>query len=62
MVDIFAEQAKAYWRMWGPLGDPMVRGIEACSSVQNDENHHMIEFRALLTQDATRLRLVKAGP
>jgi hypothetical protein len=29
MVDNFAEQAKAYWRLWGPLGEPMVRGIDA---------------------------------
>ncbi len=29
MVDTFAEQAKMFWRMWGPAGEPMVRGIEA---------------------------------
>ncbi len=29
MVDNFAEQAKAYWRLWGPLGEPMVRGVDA---------------------------------
>ncbi len=22
MVDTFAEQAKAYWGLWGPLGEP----------------------------------------
>jgi hypothetical protein len=25
MVDNFAEHAKAYWRLWGPLGEPMIR-------------------------------------
>ena len=29
MVDTFAEQAKAYWGLWGPLGKPMVRGVDA---------------------------------
>ena len=29
LVDNFAEQAKAYWRLWGPLGEPMVRGVES---------------------------------
>ena len=29
MVDNFAEQAKVYWRLWGPLGEPMVRGVDA---------------------------------
>ncbi len=34
MVDTFAEQAKAYWRMWGPVGDPLVRGIDAWAEMQ----------------------------
>jgi hypothetical protein len=29
MVDNFAEQAKAYWRLWGPLGEPMIRIVDA---------------------------------
>jgi hypothetical protein len=31
MVDNFAEQAKAYWRLWGPLGEPMVRICSGCA-------------------------------
>ena len=34
MVDTFADQAKAYWRMWGPQGEPMVRGIDAWAEMQ----------------------------
>ena len=34
MVDTFAEQAKAYWRQWGPLGETMVRGIDAWEETQ----------------------------
>ena len=29
MVTGAAESAKFYWRMWGPLGEPMVYGIDA---------------------------------
>lgn len=34
MVDTFAEQAKAYWKHWGPLGETMVRGIDAWAETQ----------------------------
>jgi hypothetical protein len=29
MVNTFAQNAKAYWRLWGPLGESMVRIIDA---------------------------------
>lgn len=34
MVNIFAENAKAYWGAWGPLGEPMVRGVETWAEMQ----------------------------
>jgi len=34
MVNTFADQAKAYWGLWGPLGEPMVRGIDAWAEMQ----------------------------
>ena len=34
MVDTFAQQARFYWRMWGPLGEPMARGVEAWAEMQ----------------------------
>ena len=34
MVNTFADQSKAYWRMWGPQGEPMVRGVEAWAEMQ----------------------------
>ena len=34
MVVTFAEQAKTYWKMWGPLGEPMVNGVEYWESMQ----------------------------
>ena len=29
MVNTFEKNAKDYWAVWGALGEPMVRGIEA---------------------------------
>jgi len=34
MVDFFAEGAKAYWRLWGPLGAPMVHAVEEWAKLQ----------------------------
>jgi hypothetical protein len=34
MVNTFAQNAKAYWRLWGPLGEPMVRIVEAWAEQQ----------------------------
>jgi hypothetical protein len=34
MLDTFAEQAKAYWRMWGMLGDHMVRNVDSWAAQQ----------------------------
>ncbi len=34
MVETFADQAKAYWRMWGPQGEPIIRGIDAWVQMQ----------------------------
>ena len=33
MVNTFAEQSRAYWKLWGPLGDPMVRNVEVWAEV-----------------------------
>ena len=34
MVNTFAENAQAYWQLWGPLGEPIARGIEAWAEMQ----------------------------
>jgi hypothetical protein len=34
MVNTFAENAKAYWRLWGPLGEPMVRIVDGWAEQQ----------------------------
>jgi hypothetical protein len=35
LVNTFAENAKDYWRLWGPLGEPMVRGVDAWADMQH---------------------------
>ncbi len=34
MVRTFEQNAKFYWRMWGPLGEPMIRATEQWANVQ----------------------------
>jgi len=34
MVDFFAEGAKTYWRLWGPLGEPMVQAVDEWAKMQ----------------------------
>jgi hypothetical protein len=34
MLDAFAEQAKASWRLWGPLGEHMVRSVDSWAAQQ----------------------------
>jgi len=34
LINFFAENAKAYWRLWGPLGEPMVYAVEAWAEMQ----------------------------
>ena len=34
MVRTFEQNAKFYWRMWGPLGEPMVRATEQWANLQ----------------------------
>ena len=29
MVNTFAENTRAYWRLWGPQGEPMIRVVDA---------------------------------
>ena len=34
MVDSLAEQAKAYWRSWGMMGENMVRNVDSWANHQ----------------------------
>jgi hypothetical protein len=32
----FTESARTYWRMWGPLGAPMVESLDSWGEMQRD--------------------------
>jgi hypothetical protein len=34
VLDTFTDQAKAYWGLWGPLGEHMVRGVDGWAAQQ----------------------------
>jgi hypothetical protein len=34
MVDTFAKNAKGFWQAWGPMGEPMARGVDAWAEMQ----------------------------
>jgi hypothetical protein len=34
MVNTTAENAKAYWKLWGPIGEPMIRSIDTWAEMQ----------------------------
>jgi hypothetical protein len=34
MVNILAKSSKAYWEIWGPLGEPMARSVDAWADMQ----------------------------
>ena len=34
MLDTFAEQAKAYWKTWGVMGEHMVRNVDSWATHQ----------------------------
>jgi hypothetical protein len=33
-VDTLAENVKAYWQLWGPLGEPMIRLVDTWAEQQ----------------------------
>ena len=34
MLDTFTDQAKAYWGLWGPMGEHMVRTVDSWARQQ----------------------------
>jgi hypothetical protein len=36
MVHAFAEQSKVYWKIWGPMGEPMLNGVEYWEAMQGE--------------------------
>ncbi len=51
MVNDMAESAKAYWRMWGPLGEPMVQATDEWA---NTQRRYLESLRGTLEKEANR--------
>jgi hypothetical protein len=34
MLNFYAEGAKAYWRTWGPIGQPAIQAVSMCEETQ----------------------------
>lgn len=34
MVTAYADAGKLYWRLWGPLGEPVIQGIDTLADMQ----------------------------
>jgi hypothetical protein len=39
MVNTFADNARAYWRLWGPQGEPMIRLVDTWVEQQRSYLH-----------------------
>ncbi len=51
MVNDMAESAKAYWRGWGPLGEPMVQATDEWA---NTQRRYLESLRGTLEKEAGR--------
>ncbi len=52
MVNVFANSAKFYWRIWGPLGEPMIRATEEWANTQRRYLESLRETRKAEDQEA----------
>ena len=52
MVNVFAKSANFYWRMWGPLGEPMIRATEEWANTQRRYLESLRETRKAEGQEA----------
>jgi hypothetical protein len=54
MVNTFEQSAKFYWRMWGPLGEPMVRTVDAWADMQRSYLQWLREASGAGGRDAAK--------
>ena len=50
MLDTFAEQAKAYWGLWGMMGEHMVRNVDSWAIHQRSYIQWLRQNRGLENQ------------
>jgi HPt (histidine-containing phosphotransfer) domain-containing protein len=54
MVNTFEQSAKFYWKMWGPLGEPMVRTVDAWADMQRSYLQRLREASVAGGRDAAQ--------
>jgi hypothetical protein len=54
MVNTFEQSAKFYWKMWGPLGEPMVRTVDAWADMQRSYLQRLRETSVVGGRDAAQ--------
>jgi hypothetical protein len=54
MVNTFEQSVKFYWRMWGPLGEPMVRAVDAWANMQRSYLQWLREASVAGDRDAAQ--------
>ncbi len=59
MVNTFEQSAKFYWRMWGPLGEPMVRTVDAWADMQRSYLQWLREASVAGGREAAAQRIAR---
>ena len=55
MLDTFADQAKAYWGLWGMLGEHMVRNVDSWAIHQRSYIEWLRQNQRLRMQQARKI-------
>jgi hypothetical protein len=55
MLDTFADQAKAYWGLWGMLGEHMVRNVDSWATHQRSCIEWLRQNQGLRIQQARKI-------
>jgi hypothetical protein len=55
MLDTFADQAKAYWGLWGMLGEHMVRNVDSWATHQRSYIEWLRQNQGLRIQQARKI-------
>jgi hypothetical protein len=55
MLDTFADQAKAYWWLWGMLGEHMVRNVDSWATHQHSYIEWLRQNQGLRIQQARKI-------
>lgn len=55
MLDTFADQATAYWGLWGMLGEHMVRNVDSWATHQRSYIEWLRQNQGLRIQQARKI-------